>query len=134
MLARTALLAAALGLSLIPATASAYVAQNGYVVKSDDAGGVMVMPKGRLGVADAWCAAGDFTIRVLSMPGTTRIWRITPVPRTKGEPMHFSFSPEGAETDTGMLTVGGPQDGSMSATLAQQICWTVGFHPLSDKK
>lgn len=117
------------GLLALPAgavTITSFLAQNRFTVQPLDSVRFQVLPRGQLGVSDAWCAAGDYVIRGLGLSGNTPIWRISNVPRRSGQSMTFSLSSSGAAGSTGLMQLGGTGDGSMSAVAAQQLCWAVG--------
>jgi hypothetical protein len=113
-----AVLAVVTGLSVSPA--QAFVASNGLVVQQVNATDFFVPFRGRSAATSFWCAAGDFVVRRLSMPGGTRIFRLSPPPRRGGDGILFSLSPEGAQ-DRG-VQVWGSRDAGMSASLAQTYC------------
>ncbi len=41
---------------------------------------------------DYWCAAGNYVVGNLRMPGTTRIYVTSPLPRPRGQGVTFSLS------------------------------------------
>jgi hypothetical protein len=109
-------------LALTASPAAAFIAQNDFVVQRGEEGRFAVLPRGGMSAPQAWCAAGDYALRFLNKPVGTRIWRISEVPRRAGESIVFSFSPEGAASSTGLVMLYGSDDGSLSATAAQQMC------------
>ena len=121
MTLRNVLLSAVLGAGLITTPAAAYITENGFTVRQIDNDRFEVLPRGGLGVSDAWCAAGDYVIRRLGQPLKTQIWRISEPPRPSGQSIVFSLSSKGAATTTGMLTSSG--GASISASHGQQMCW-----------
>ncbi len=102
--------------------ASAYIAQNGLVAEPQGPGDFTVPYRGKSAPADFWCTAGDYVIRGLNQPPSTRIWRLSEPPRRAGEGIRFSLSPDGAAGSTGIATLIGRKDGSLSAGAAQAFC------------
>ena len=121
MTLRNVLLTAALGAGLATTPAAAFTTENGFTVKQIDRNRFEVLPRGGLGVSDAWFAAGDFVIRALGQPRSTQIWRISEPPRSSGQSIVLSLSSEGAASSTGLATTGG--GASISASHGQQLCW-----------
>jgi hypothetical protein len=117
-----ALAATMFSLALTASPAAAYIAQNGFVVERGAEGQFAVLPRGGMSAPEAWCAAGDYALVFLGKPIGTRIWRISEVPRRAGESIVFSFAPDGAASSTGLVMLYGAEDGSLSATAAQQLC------------
>jgi hypothetical protein len=113
-----------LALTLTVATAApaaAFTTLNHYFAKETGPGQFAVAWRGGLsGPSDFWCAAGDFVIRGMGLPASTRIWRVSPEPRRGGEPMLFSLSPEGSE-DTGLMILFG-EGNSVSAMGTRAFC------------
>jgi hypothetical protein len=107
--------------ALAASPAAAYMAQNDFTVRQLDDTRFEVQPRGGLGSSEAWCAAGDFVIRALGLPGNTPIWRITEIPRRSGESMVFSLTSEGANSSTGLASLGG--GASVTAAHAEALCW-----------
>ncbi len=70
-----------------------------------------------------WCAAGDYVMRNLRLPGSTPIFRLSPPPRRAGQGVWFSLDPEGASARTGVTTLlsSGPAN-SVSANAAKSFC------------
>jgi hypothetical protein len=79
--------------------------------------------KGDPGPAAFFCAAGDYVIRRLGMPQSTRIFRLSEPPRRAGEGIWFSLDPEGAASRTGVtiLLSPGPSN-SLSAAASKSFC------------
>jgi hypothetical protein len=71
---------------------------------------------------DFWCAAGAYANSRLNAASTARIYRISPPPRRAGQGVTFSMNPAGAANSTGLATIGGSSDGSMSVASARQQC------------
>lgn len=104
------ILAAAVGLTAFAATvttASAWIADNGLVVRPIDRTTFEVPYRGKSGPRAFWSAAGDYVVRELGLSPNTRIYRISPPPRRSGQGMTFSLSPEGAQR-TGLAIIGSP--------------------------
>jgi hypothetical protein len=75
-------------------------------------------------LTDYWCAAGYHVTSTLGMPDRTRVYRLSPPPRSAGEGISFTLDPDRSAGVTGLTTFGGPQDGSMSARVAvAQYCY-----------
>jgi hypothetical protein len=123
MTLRSILAPAALALGLLANPASAFLAQNDFTVRPLDNGRFEVRPRGKLGVSDAWCAAGDYVIRLLDLPRSTMIWRISEPPRRSGESIVFSLSSQGAASSTGLVGIGS-SGAAVSASHAQALCQT----------
>ena len=113
-----AALAVAAGLGAMPV--QAFVASNGLLVQRVNETDFFVPFRGRTGATSFWCAAGDFVVRSLNLPGGTRVFRLSPPPRRAGDGILFSLSAEGAQ-DRG-VQVWGSRDAGMSASLAQTYC------------
>jgi hypothetical protein len=111
----------ALALLLLTTPAHAYLAQNSLRVQGDAAAFEVQFSPG-MGAANAWCAAGDYAIRYLNLPGSAKIWRMSEPPRGVGEGVSFATSPAGAATKSGLIRLN-EQDASLSAGAAQQLCW-----------
>lgn len=107
-------------LSSLALPADAFMAQNRLVVESAPGGQFEVPYRGLSGVADFWCAAGDYVLRGLGLPADTRIFRVSSPPRRGGQGITFSLSPEEAKT-TGLQLLSG--ENSLSASFARQLCW-----------
>ncbi len=107
-------------LALITTPALAFTASNGIPVLANSAATFTVPSRFSPDLSDFWCAAGDYTIRVLGKPADTRIWRTTPLQRHAGQAIDFSLiEVKGAKT--GFLPIGF-DDGSLSAVMAQSFC------------
>lgn len=79
--------------------------------------------RSRAETVDYWCAAGNFVTNTLGLPDRTRVYRASPSPRKSGQGISFSLDPARSVGETGVLTYGGPQDGSFSAGGAwAQFC------------
>lgn len=111
----------ALAVALAATPASAYLAKNDKIVRDIDGVRFEVLQRGGLGASEAWCAAGDYALRFLGLPPTTRIWRISPPPRRQGEGITFALTSEGTAGRTGLVQLAG-DDGSLSAAHAEQLC------------
>lgn len=107
-------------LSLLASPAMAFTARNGVEV-TGSADQIDVQPSAGQAAPQSWCAAGDFVIRGLGMPATTRVYRVSPPPRKGGEGVIFSLSPDGASDRTGLILFG-QTDNALSAADAQALC------------
>ena len=116
-LIRSALL---LTLVTLASPALAFQARNGVEVMGS-AERIEVQPSAGQAAPQSWCAAGDFVIRGLGLPGTTPLYRLTPPPRRGGEAVTFSLAAEGASERTGLLLLGAA-DNALSAAHAQAMC------------
>lgn len=111
----------ALALALLPVPGSAFTTQNRYFAKETGPGQFAVEWRGGPPGASAfWCAAGDFVMRGMGLPATTKIWRVSPPPLRGGEPMLFSLSPEGA-AETGLMILFA-EGNSLSAMGTRSFC------------
>lgn len=115
---------AILVLSLMTVPAMAFTARNAVEVQGS-AERIEVQPTAGQAAPESWCAAGDFVIRGLGLPGTTLVYRLTPPPRRSGERVTFSLSPEGATDRTGLLQIG-TYGNAVTAAHAQALCRTGG--------
>lgn len=113
-----AIIAVTAGLAGSPV--QAWVATNGLSVRQVNATDFFVDYRGRSGATSFWCAAGDYVVRRLGMSPNTRVFRLSPPPRSGGQGIMFSLNPEGAQ-DRGVM-VWGSKDAGMSAALAQTYC------------
>jgi len=66
-------------------------------------------------LTDYWCAAGRFVTLQLGLSDRTRVYRLSPPPRKQGQGISFTLDASRSAGTTGLSTLGGPQDGSMSA-------------------
>ncbi len=112
-------LALAASLAMIAAPGHAYLSQNNQHVTGSE-GRFEVLASPGQGASVSWCAAGDYVVRGLGLPGATRIWRITAPPRKLGQGVGFALSAEGAQK-TGLIGFGFG-DESLSATAAHALC------------
>lgn len=112
----------ALAAALLAASpAAAYRAQNGMIVEPIDGGTFEVSWSGRSGAPSFWCAAGDYVMRVLGLPGDVRIYRYDAPVRRQGENITFGLDPARAQS-TGLFRL---QGGSgVLAVQARQFCST----------
>lgn len=77
--------------------------------------------KAGYGAPDFWCAAGRFADNQ-RLPGSTRIYRLTPTPRPQASGMVFTFSPPpGGAQPTGLNRISSSPD-SLSAFEARDQC------------
>ena len=113
----------------LPAEAStSYIARNGMLVTALDNGDIIVPMRGRANAIDFWCAAGDFVNSRLGVRTTETLYRVSEPPRSSGQPIVFSLSPEGAASSTGVTIFGGPGGGGMKIGAARGFC--EASHPL----
>ena len=108
-------------LALAPLAAQSQVAdiaRNGLFVTRTGPDSFAIPYRGRSGPRDFWCAAGDYVRFDLNMPGTTRIYRTSPLPRRAGKGVSFSLSPTNAQS-TGLAVIGSPRGLSASHALLQ---------------
>lgn len=110
---------AALAAAFTPLSASAELTRGGIVVNPLGPGAFEVPWRGRSGPRDFWCAAGTYARYELRLPGNTRLYRKSPIPRGAGEAVRFSLSPDGAQP-TGLALVGGGR--SISVAHARLQC------------
>jgi hypothetical protein len=103
------------------ATPGAFVATNGLTGQPTDASNFAVPFAGLSASTDFWCAAGDYTIRVLAMPASTPIFRTSALPRRSGDGMSFSLVAANSVGKTGLVLLGGDGNG-VTAALAQSFC------------
>ena len=71
---------------------------------------------------DYWCAAGAHVTRRLGLDSRTRVFRLSPEPRKRGQGISFTLDKARGTGSTGITTFGGLQDGGMSAGSAYQYC------------
>lgn len=121
---RLALIAAAVstGLAVTTAPAFAFLTQNNQQIGQIGDGRFEVKASPGQGPSVSWCAAGDYVIQGMGLPGSTRIWRVTAPPRRMAEGVGFALQPEGA-VSSGLIMFGAAADGSLSAASAQELCW-----------
>lgn len=98
---------------------AAFVAENRLTVAPSSAEDFSVHWRGLSGAPDFWCAAGDYVVRELNLPPTTRIHRVSGQ-RGRGEEMRFSLSRAGAQP-TGLFKLHGDPL-SLSASHARLLC------------
>lgn len=123
LLLATLCLAAAAGAAVAAVPSNWFRAQNGSWVQPETPRKFFISWRGQAGDPDFWCAAGDYVIRGLGMPGGTPIFRLSPPPRRSGQGIWFSLDPEGASarTGVGVLFPSGPPN-SVSASSARGFC------------
>lgn len=112
------LVLAALTAALTPLAALADLTLRGNVVKPVGPGAFEVPWRGRSGPRDFWCIAGEYARYDLGLPGRTRLYRTSPLPRRAGEGVRFSLSPDGAQP-TGLALIGGGTSVSVAHALLQ---------------
>lgn len=107
-------------LAILAATpASAFIAENDLIVRPSGGNSFEVPYRGLSGASQFWCAAGDYVVRELNQPVSTKIFRTSSPPRRAGSGITFSLSPEGA-TRTGLFVLGNPK--GISASFARALC------------
>ena len=102
----------------------AFVAKNDLVVVSVGTGSFEVPYRGLSGTSDFWCAAGDYVVRELNLPPTTRIYRTSSPPRRAGQGIAFSLSGRDAKRSGLVLHSGGR---GLTAAHARQLCDVKAF-------
>jgi hypothetical protein len=117
----TTVIRTTLAIVLLTTPAHAYLAQNSLRVQGDTAAFEVQFSPG-MGAPGAWCAAGDYAIRYLNLPHTTKIWRVSEPPRGVGEGVSFATSPSGAASKSGLIRLN-EADASLTASAAQNLCW-----------
>ena len=77
------------------------------------------------GAPEYWCSAGRFAERFV--PGPTRIFRLTPAPRPRGQDMVFTLvqPPPGAAQPTGLARFG--DSSSLSVFAATDLCTSISL-------
>ncbi len=111
----------ALALLILTNPAHAYLTQNSLRVQGDATAFEVQFSPG-MGAANAWCAAGDYAVRYLGLPGTAKIWRMSEPPRGVGQGVRFATSGAGAASKSGLIRLN-EQDASLTAGAAQALCW-----------
>lgn len=122
---RALLISTLIAAATLASPALAWRASNGFVVERIDEMRFQVNSRGRLGPSNAWCAAGDYVLKVMGLPFATPIWRASPPPQGSGAPILFTLAPSDQHYDTGLAQIGN-KSLSVSASLAQQMCWVSG--------
>lgn len=111
-----------------PAQAEAWRAWNFLRVNPETQAEFEVIRRGGAGAADLWCAAGDYAMRVLRVPATTRIYLVEGphTARTERNRIAVSFSlvaPDGTDTSRRFVLRSDAIGDNLSATFAQQYCY-----------
>lgn len=109
---------AALTAALTPLSAAADLTIRGSVVTPTGPSSFEVPWRGRSGPRDFWCIAGEYARYDLKLPGRTRLYRTSPLPRRAGDGVTFSTSPKGAQP-TGLALIGGGNSISVAHALLQ---------------
>jgi hypothetical protein len=105
--------------SLAAATPSfALRAQNGMFVEPTGPDTFLVRFGAKYDDWEYWCAAGDYVIRK-RYPQGTRVYRLSPPPRKRGEGIEFTLDP--AKAVYPGLAIISPDNG-LSAPAAQSLC------------
>ena len=97
----------------------AFMAKNDLVVVPLGADSFEVPYRGLSGASDFWCAAGDYVVRDLHLPPTTRIYRTSSPPRRAGQGIAFSLSGRDAKKSGLVFHSGGS---GLTAAHARQLC------------
>ena len=97
---------AILTLCIAATPAVAFRAENGMIVDQTGPTEFTVASRIGRGPTEYWCAAGDYAIRVLGVPGRTAIYRVTPPPRQGGQDITFSLDPAIGTAETGISRFG----------------------------
>ncbi len=108
---------------LAAAPAHAYQAKNDLTVTDLGNGQFEVRPRGGLSASAAWCAMGDYALRILDLPPTTPLWRVSEPPRASGQPILFALTGDGSASKTGLVILN-ETDASLSAGFASELCWS----------
>lgn len=98
-----------------------FTAQNGLIVEPGGAHNFTVPLRGKSGVTDFWCAAGDYAVRGLRLNPTVKLYRLSEPPRRAGEPMTFTFLPDQAASTSGLTKIFN-SDAGLTAGHAQSLC------------
>jgi hypothetical protein len=83
-----------------------YRAINGMWVQDLGKGEFLVKYEGRVSETDFWCAAGNYAERVLGASGKTRLYRVTPPPRKRGQGIIFTLDAAKSGGATGISSFG----------------------------
>lgn len=123
MVRRTLFLAVALAAA---APASAFTARNGMTVTPVEGQSFTVGFPSPDAETQYLCAAGDYVIRNLGLPASTRIYRASPPPRKQGQGITFTLD-AAAGTEMALFTSfgSGKGDGGISAGVARGTYCTI---------
>lgn len=115
-------------IAAVPTVASAFWAWNRHEVQNVGNGVFEVVSRVGSAPTDFWCGAGDYAIRVLGAPVTSRIylWQgIGPSTVRSGKKgVQFSLNPPaGADTSPGLSVTVKRVGDNMSASMAQGYCY-----------
>ena len=115
-----------LALAALAAPAQAFTAQNGMRVEATGPQGFTVRFPSPAAETQYLCAAGDFVIRGLGLPGATRIYRSSPPPRKQGQGIAFTLD-AGQKVEMALFTSLGAKDndGGISAAVARGSYCTI---------
>jgi hypothetical protein len=103
------------------AATAPFWAQNGLRVVAVSPDAFFVPFGGKSDVQAFWCAAGDYVIDALGLPGVTQIYRVSEPPRRSGAGISFSLDPAQAASTTGMFLLGHTGAG-VHARFAESLC------------
>ncbi|MFZ5710491.1 MAG: hypothetical protein ACOY4T_12565 [Pseudomonadota bacterium] len=112
--------AAFLAAVTLASPAPAWTARNGLDVEpTGRPGEVVVEYDPRLIDTDFWAAAGDYVIRAMGMPASTRLYR-SATPRRRGQGYFFTINKDDGTPTSGISSFGKDRDNSsISAGHAQ---------------
>jgi len=115
-----------LALTALAAPVQAFTAQNGMRVEATGPQGFTVRFPSPGAETQYLCAAGDFVMRGLGLPGGTRIYRASPAPRKQGQGIAFTLD-EAQKVKMGLFTSlsAAKDDGGISAAAARGSYCTV---------
>lgn len=115
-----------LTLTALAAPTQAFTAQNGMRVEATGPQAFTVRFPSPDAETQYLCAAGDFVIRGLGLPGATRIYRASPPPRKQGQGIAFTLD-EAQKVKMGLFTSlsAAKDDGGISAAVARGSYCTV---------
>lgn len=115
----------------VAAPAAAFTARNGMRVEPVDARTFTVGFPSPDGETQYLCAAGDYVMRALGLPASTRIYRASPAPRRQGQGITFTLD-EARKVRLALITTFGKNkgDGGISAGVARDTyCPIVRIFP-----
>lgn len=115
-----------LALAALAAPAQAFTAQNGMQVDASGPQAFTVRFPSPDAETQYLCAAGDFVMRGLGLPGVTRIYRASPPPRKQGQGIAFTLD-EAQKVNMGLFTSlsAAKDDGGISAAVARGSYCTI---------
>ena len=113
-------------LAALAAPSHAFTAQNGMHVEATGPQAFTVRFPSPDAETQYLCAAGDFVMRGLGLPGVTRIYRASPPPRKQGQGITFTLD-EAQKVKMALFTSLGAKDndGGISAAVARGSYCTI---------